>query len=86
MKHPLDQYEKFPRCWWHIVIGAGLPWLPWYFMLAGIAWFIAYQNLQYKYKTNHRLSEKDDSFLDVFETGCAFGISVIVIVILRGVL
>jgi hypothetical protein len=84
--HPLDEEKKFPRCWWHILIGIGLPWLPIFvphgtiYMVVGILFFISYQILQYKFKSTHLL--KDNSFLDIFETGVAYAISLIILICL----
>ena len=64
------------RCWWHVILGIGLPWLGGWICLTGTILYIAYQYLQFKFRSRlwpeHRacLDEgvyKDDSYLDIKE-------------------
>jgi len=64
------------RHWAHIVLGAGLPWLPPEINIGGVIFFCAYQFLQFKH-LSHRL-DRDDSYLDVKETVIAYIISAVV--------
>jgi len=80
------------RCWWHVLLGAGLPWLGGDVCLVGTILYVAYQVLQFNFRTRlwpeHRacLEEfteyKDDSYLDIKEMMIPLIISSIVLKII----
>lgn len=64
------------RCFWHLLLGALCPWLPFGANLGLVGLFFGYEYLQYRYLSRRDL--KDDSYLDIRETAIAYAISGIV--------
>ena len=64
------------RCWWHIALGAGLPWLGRDICLVGSLGYIAYQGLQYMARTHK--GEEDVNHLDIKEWLIALIISAVI--------
>ena len=83
------------RCKYHVALGIGLPWLGGWLCLTGAILYIAYQYLQFNYRSRlwpeHRACVdedifKDDSYLDIKEMVIPLIISGAVMKILEGVL
>jgi len=64
------------RCFVHVLLGAGLPWLSTEVNLGGVIFFCAYQYLQYRHHSSRQM--KDDSYLDIKETAVAYIISAVI--------
>ena len=61
------------RCWWHIVVGALIPWLSLQAGIALVILFCSYEYLQYRHHSTKAM--RDDSYLDILEAAVACGIS-----------
>jgi len=72
------------RNYWHIGLGALLPWLPAPVGIPLVLLFLGYEYLQYGYLSNRAL--KDDSYLDIYEVTVACGISSVLSLIIPYIL
>lgn len=70
-----------PRCVWHLLIGAVIPWLPITGAIPLTLSFAFYELLQYKHHSTRKM--RDDSYLDVWEFAVALGISAVIKMILE---